>query len=437
MSTLAALLELVHGAHDHVRTFQAEYRDWSHPLPTHELVVGFGEDGRKRAVGWRGAGPWAKEAVTTRRIWLERPDRLRVEIWNGPQLVRVGVRDGIRWWRWDRPDGPITGELAESDTEAELPPLLRPLLLSPAVVAASVRLKPAGRGIRAGREVLVAHASPRGGLPREVSVELEFDVENGTLLRRAVSKNGRVVQSAEAIEARFDRSIDHQRFVFISPDDKAAQALRPTVRDQLPTMRATSRLGTQVPRSAMNEREDHTQSVRPGGTVWLTGIPAAGKTTLARATQRTLAKRGVAACVLDGDLLRQGLSSDLGLSAVDRAEQARRAAHVAALISQAGVVAIVALVSPFAEDRRRAREIHDRLGLPFFEAWVDTPLAVCEQRDPKGLYARARAGQLQELTGVGAPYERPKAPELRVPGHGQDPDAVARRIVDVLPIDRD
>jgi bifunctional enzyme CysN/CysC len=171
---------------------------------------------------------------------------------------------------------------------------------------------------------------------------------------------------------------------------------------------------------------------RPGGTLWLTGLPGAGKTTLAAATQRLLDIRGWPGLVLDGDVLRRGLSSDLSLSARHRAEQARRAAHVAALVSQAGVPAIVALVSPYLDDRCRAREIHAALDLPFFEVWVDTPLDVCERRDPKGLYSRARAGEIHEMTGVDAPYEPPDHPDLRVVGHGEDPDATARRLVALL-----
>jgi bifunctional enzyme CysN/CysC len=168
------------------------------------------------------------------------------------------------------------------------------------------------------------------------------------------------------------------------------------------------------------------------GTLWLTGLPASGKTTLAEAVERELGRRGRPACVLDGDVLRTGLSSDLGLSAGDRSEQARRAAHVAALIARAGVVAIVALVSPYAQDRRSARDIHEALGLEFFEVWIDTPLAVCERRDPKGLFARARAGKLHGLTGLDAPYEVPQAEALRVPGYRADPAVVAERVVDLL-----
>ena len=163
--------------------------------------------------------------------------------------------------------------------------------------------------------------------------------------------------------------------------------------------------------------------------MWLTGLPAAGKTSLALAVDEHLQRLGVAACVLDGDELRDGLSSDLGLTHEDRTEQARRAGHVAALVAASGVIAVVALVSPFAEDRRLARDLHLRRGLRFLEVWVDTPLAVCQARDPKGLYARARAGELTGLTGLDAPYEAPQRPELRVNGSGETPAEGAARIV--------
>lgn len=168
-----------------------------------------------------------------------------------------------------------------------------------------------------------------------------------------------------------------------------------------------------------------------GATVWITGLPAAGKSTLALAVQAQLVNEGRGACVLDGDMVREGLSSDLGHSPEDRAEQVRRVAHAAALIAQSNLIAIVALVSPYLFDRDRAREIHDRRGLPFVEVWLDTPVVICERRDPKGMYARARAGELPGLTGVDAPYEPPGAPDIRIDGSVPEPPAAtARRVLD-------
>jgi adenylyl-sulfate kinase len=151
-----------------------------------------------------------------------------------------------------------------------------------------------------------------------------------------------------------------------------------------------------------------------GATVWMTGLPASGKSTLAAAVEARLLAEGRAAYVLDGDNLRHGLNGDLGFSPEDRAENVRRTAEVAALIADAGVVSLASLVSPYIADREAARAVHEHRGIAFVEVHVATSLAECERRDPKGLYARARAGELDGLTGVSAPYEAPESPDLRV-----------------------
>jgi adenylyl-sulfate kinase len=149
-----------------------------------------------------------------------------------------------------------------------------------------------------------------------------------------------------------------------------------------------------------------------GGVVWLTGLSGAGKSTLAAALSARLRERQVPACVLDGDELRTGLCRDLGFSDADRVENMRRAAEVARLMAGAGLVAITALISPFGAERHAARS---RFAPGrFIEVFVDAPLAVCEARDPKGLYRRARRGEITGFTGIDAPYEPPAAPELRL-----------------------
>jgi len=168
-----------------------------------------------------------------------------------------------------------------------------------------------------------------------------------------------------------------------------------------------------------------------GGTVWFTGLPSSGKSTVAAAAEARLLARGRAAYVLDGDNLRHGLNGDLGFSAADRAENVRRTAELAALMADAGVVALASLVSPYRADRAAARAVHERRGLPFVEVWVSTPLEECERRDPKGLYARARAGEIPDFTGVGQPYEAPEAPELEI-APGEPLERAADRVLAAL-----
>ena len=169
-----------------------------------------------------------------------------------------------------------------------------------------------------------------------------------------------------------------------------------------------------------------------GGTVWFTGLSGSGKSTVAVATERLLLERGQAAYLLDGDNLRHGLCGDLGFSAADRAENVRRAAEVARLFADAGVGALVPLISPYRAGRDRARRAHEVAGLPFVEVFVDTPLDECERRDPKGLYAKARAGELTGFTGIDDPYEPPLAPELVLTPADGRPAAQATKVMELL-----
>ncbi|VCU70050.1 putative adenylyl-sulfate kinase [Pigmentiphaga humi] len=144
----------------------------------------------------------------------------------------------------------------------------------------------------------------------------------------------------------------------------------------------------------------------------MTGLSGAGKSTLADLLEQRLRAAGQGVCVLDGDRLRLGLNRDLGFSAQDRAENIRRVAEVARLMVDAGLVVIASLISPFRDDRAKARALF--APGEFVEVYVDTPLAVCEQRDVKGLYARARRGELPQFTGIDSPYEPPAAPEIHL-----------------------
>jgi bifunctional enzyme CysN/CysC len=166
-----------------------------------------------------------------------------------------------------------------------------------------------------------------------------------------------------------------------------------------------------------------------GATVWFTGLSGSGKSTVAIEVERQLLAAGRPCYLLDGDNLRHGLNGDLGFSAEDRDENVRRVAEVARLFADAGVVALVPLISPYRAARDRARQVHEVAGLPFLEVFVDTPIELCEQRDPKGLYAKARAGEIRGFTGIDDPYEAPLAPEVVLrPEHG-DPAAMAAAVI--------
>jgi len=169
-----------------------------------------------------------------------------------------------------------------------------------------------------------------------------------------------------------------------------------------------------------------------GATIWLTGLSGSGKSTVAAACEARLVAFDRSAYVLDGDNVRHGLNGDLGFSAADRAENVRRVGHVARLMADAGLVVLVPLISPYRTDRDLVRALHAEADLPFHEVFVDTPLEVCEQRDPKGLYAQARAGEITGFTGVDDPYEAPEHAELVLrPGDG-DPEAMAAKVLALL-----
>jgi len=151
-----------------------------------------------------------------------------------------------------------------------------------------------------------------------------------------------------------------------------------------------------------------------GMTVWLTGLSGSGKSTIAYAVEERLVADGRAAYVLDGDNLRHGINADLGFSKEDRSENIRRVGEIARLMADAGLVVLVPVISPYRADRDEVRKKHETIGLRFLEVFVDTPLMVCEERDPKGLYARARAGEISGMTGIDDPYEPPLDPAVRV-----------------------
>lgn len=164
--------------------------------------------------------------------------------------------------------------------------------------------------------------------------------------------------------------------------------------------------------------------------LWLTGLPGSGKSTVSERLLVRLRAQGLRAISLDGDALRSGLNRDLGFTDSDRHENIRRAAEVARLMVDAGMIAIVSLISPFQTDREFARSRFGRN--EFFEIFVDAPLEVCERRDPKGLYAKARRGELTRMTGIDSPYEPPHRPDLHLRTGEVDPDESVDRMLDWL-----
>ncbi|EPQ11568.1 Bifunctional 3'-phosphoadenosine 5'-phosphosulfate synthase 1 [Myotis brandtii] len=169
-----------------------------------------------------------------------------------------------------------------------------------------------------------------------------------------------------------------------------------------------------------------------GCTVWLTGLSGAGKTTVSMALEEYLVCHGIPCYTLDGDNIRQGLNKNLGFSPEDREENVRRIAEVAKLFADAGLVCITSFISPYTQDRNNARQIHEGASLPFFEVFVDAPLHVCEQRDVKGLYKKARAGEIKGFTGIDSEYEKPEAPELVLKTDSCDVNDCVQQVVELL-----
>jgi len=164
--------------------------------------------------------------------------------------------------------------------------------------------------------------------------------------------------------------------------------------------------------SHVARKDRETLLKQQGCTLWFTGLPSSGKSTTAFTLEHELLRRGYLAYVLDGDNVRHGLNKNLGFSAEDREENIRRIGEVAKLFADAGLITMTSFISPYRKDRDLARRIHEETGIRFIEIFVDTPVDVCEQRDPKGLYQKARKGELKGFTGVDDPYEAPLRPEM-------------------------
>ena len=180
---------------------------------------------------------------------------------------------------------------------------------------------------------------------------------------------------------------------------------------------------------ALSKKDRECQNGHKGHVLWFTGLSGSGKSTVASAVERKLHQQGIRTFILDGDNVRTGLNSDLDFSAASREENIRRIAHVSALMKDAGLVVLSAFVSPYQKDRDFVRECAQS---DFSEIFISTPLEVCEQRDVKGLYAKARAGQISNFTGISAPFEEPTNPELDVPTHELSIEQATAMVVDYI-----
>jgi adenylylsulfate kinase len=169
-----------------------------------------------------------------------------------------------------------------------------------------------------------------------------------------------------------------------------------------------------------------------GATLWFTGLSGSGKSTVAFTLEHMLMERGRLAYVLDGDNVRHGLNKNLGFSAEDRAENIRRIGEVARLFADTGVITITSFISPYRGDRQLVRDMHEEAGLTFLEVFVDAPIHVCEERDPKGLYKRARSGEIKFFTGISDPYEAPEAAEVSLDTSRLAPPECAEQVIDHL-----
>jgi len=215
-------------------------------------------------------------------------------------------------------------------------------------------------------------------------------------------------------------------FILIDPDTNVTVAAG-MVRDTTPSAGRAATPNTVRHQSLVTAGERLTK----GRTVWFTGLSGSGKSSVAVLVEQGLLEHGCPAYILDGDNLRHGLNADLGFSMADRAENLRRLAHVATLMADAGLTVLVPAISPLEEHRELARRVHVDAGIEFFEVFMDTPLADCELRDPKGLYARARAGEITHFTGIDSPYQRPKNPDLRLTPD-RTVDDLARQVIELL-----
>ena len=282
-----------------------------------------------------------------------------------------------------------------------------------------------------GRDYLIKHTT-RTTRAKVVALDYRLDVntlhrdKSATALK--LNELGRITLRTQVplLLDEYARNAATGSFILIDPDTNGTIAAG-MVRDTTPVANRSATPNT-VRHQSLVRTDDR---LSKGRTVWFTGLSGSGKSSVAVLVEQKLLANGCPAYVLDGDNLRHGLNADLGFSMSDRAENLRRLAHIATLMADSGLTVLVPAISPLEEHRDLARKVHSEKGFTFFEVFMDTPLDDCEARDPKGLYAKARAGEITHFTGIDSPYQRPKNPDLRlVPG--PTPDELADSVVAML-----
>ncbi|WP_368619993.1 adenylyl-sulfate kinase [Mycobacterium tuberculosis] len=280
-----------------------------------------------------------------------------------------------------------------------------------------------------GRDYVVKHTT-RTVRARIAGLDYRLDVNtlhrDKTATALKLNELGRVSLRTQVplLLDEYTRNASTGSFILIDPDTNGTVAAGMVLRD----------VSARTPSpNTVRHRSLVTAQDRPprGKTVWLTGLSGSGKSSVAMLVERKLLEKGISAYVLDGDNLRHGLNADLGFSMADRAENLRRLSHVATLLADCGHLVLVPAISPLAEHRALARKVHADAGIDFFEVFCDTPLQDCERRDPKGLYAKARAGEITHFTGIDSPYQRPKNPDLRLTPD-RSIDEQAQEVIDLL-----
>ena len=280
-----------------------------------------------------------------------------------------------------------------------------------------------------GRDYLIKHTT-RTTRVRVTALDYRLDVNtlhrDKTATALKLNELGRISLRTQVplLLDEYSRNSATGSFILIDPNTNGTVAAGMVLRDG--SVRSSS--PHTVRHESLVTADDR---LARGRTVWFTGLSGSGKSSVAMLVEQKLLEKGVPAYVLDGDNLRHGLNADLGFSMADRAENLRRLAYVATLLADSGQVVLVPAISPLAEHRELARRVHTEAGCDFFEVFCDTPLEDCERRDPKGLYAKARAGEITHFTGIDSPYQRPKNPDLRLTPD-RTPDELAAMVIELL-----